>query len=34
MRNVFCQSLVDAALRPEFVFLTGDLGFKALEPLA
>lgn len=33
MRNVFCQSLVDAAFRPEFVFLTGDLGFKALEPL-
>jgi transketolase len=33
MRNVFCQSLVEAAVRPEFVFLTGDLGFKALEPL-
>jgi transketolase len=33
MRNVFCQSLVDASHRPEFVFLTGDLGFKALEPL-
>ena len=33
MRNVFCQSLVDAADRPEFVFLTGDLGFMALEPL-
>ena len=33
MRNVFCQSLVEAARVPEFVFLTGDLGFKALEPL-
>jgi transketolase len=33
MRNAFCRSLVDAVARPEFVFLTGDLGFKALEPL-
>ncbi len=33
MRGVFCQSLVEAADRPEFVFLTGDLGYKALEPL-
>ena len=33
MRNVFCQSLIEAASRPEFVFLTGDLGYKALEPL-
>src|SRR5438128_11293169 len=33
MRNVFCQSLGAQAVRPEFVFLTGDLGFKALEPL-
>ena len=33
MRNVFCQSLVEAASRPEFVFLTGDSGYKALEPL-
>src|SRR5947209_1053734 len=33
MRNVFCQSLVAQAARPEFVFLTGDLGYKALEPL-
>jgi transketolase len=33
MRNVFCQSLVDASHRPDFVFLTGDLGFMALEPL-
>jgi len=33
MRNVFCQSLVAAAQRDEFIFLTGDLGYKALEPL-
>ena len=33
MRNAFCQSLVEAASRPDFVFLTGDLGYKALEPL-
>jgi len=33
MRNAFCQSLIEAASRPEFVFLTGDLGYKALEPL-
>src|ERR1700722_10031779 len=33
MRNVFCQSLVEASRHPEFVFLTGDLGSKALEPL-
>ncbi len=33
MRNVFCQSLVEASHRPDFVFLTGDLGYKALEPL-
>jgi transketolase len=33
MRAVFCQSLVNEAGRSEFVFLTGDLGFKALEPL-
>lgn len=33
MRNVFCQSLVAAAGRGEFVFLTGDLGYKSLEPL-
>ena len=33
MRNAFCQALVEASCRPEFVFLTGDLGFKALEPL-
>src|SRR5271166_1881132 len=33
MRNAFCQTLVEAASRPDFVFLTGDLGYKALEPL-
>jgi transketolase len=33
MRNVFCQSLLAAAADPAFVFLTGDLGFMALEPL-
>ncbi len=33
MRNVFRDSLVAQAARPEFVFLTGDLGFMALEPL-
>jgi transketolase len=33
MRQVFCQSLVAAAECPELVFLTGDLGFGALEPL-
>jgi transketolase len=33
VRTVFCESLVAASDRPEFVFLTGDLGYKALEPL-
>ena len=33
MRNEFCSSLVDIADDQRFVFLTGDLGFKALEPL-
>lgn len=33
MRQVFCEGLVAEAGLPEFVFLTGDLGFKALEPL-
>lgn len=33
MRNAFCQSLVAHAGSREFVFLTGDLGFRALEPL-
>ncbi len=33
MRDAFCRLMVEAARRPEFVFLTGDLGFMALEPL-
>jgi len=33
MRDVFCRALVGHGMRPEFVFLTGDLGFNALEPL-
>lgn len=33
MRNLFCRALVDAAGKSDFVFLTGDLGYKALEPL-
>lgn len=33
MRNAFCQSLVAHAVTDEFVFLTGDLGYRALEPL-
>ncbi len=33
MRNALCRALVEHAARPEFVFLTGDLGFNALEPL-
>src|SRR5579884_151787 len=33
MRKVFCESLVSCAARPDFIFLTGDLGFLALEPL-
>ena len=33
MRQAFCNGLVQQAILPEFIFLTGDLGFKALEPL-
>ena len=33
MRKAFCGALVGASRRPGFVFLTGDLGFMALEPL-
>ncbi len=33
MRNILCSALVEQAARPDFVFLTGDLGFGALEPL-
>lgn len=33
MRDAACRGWIEIADRPEFVFLTGDLGFKALEPL-
>ncbi len=33
MRTILSSTLVDYACRPEFVFLTGDLGFMALEPI-
>jgi transketolase len=33
MRNAFCAAMVDLHARRPFVFLTGDLGFGALEPL-
>ncbi len=33
MRNAFCQSMIEAAEDPSVVFLTGDLGYRALEPL-
>ena len=33
MRNAFCQALIEISGDRELVFLTGDLGFKALEPL-
>src|SRR3984957_2494809 len=33
MRNVFCNTLLEVAANPDFVCLTGDLGFQALEPL-
>ena len=33
MRNVACEKWVQLADDPNFVFLTGDLGFMALEPL-
>jgi len=33
VRTVLCSALVEAASRPDFVFLTGDLGYNALEPL-
>lgn len=33
MRNAFCSALLELAPNPAFVFLTGDLGFQALEPL-
>ena len=33
MRKQLCDALVARSSRPEMVFLTGDLGFMALEPL-
>lgn len=33
MRDAFCKALLAAAKNPDFVFLTGDLGYRALEPL-
>src|SRR5665213_3311855 len=33
MRNVFCRAMIDAAADESVIFLTGDLGFKALESL-
>jgi transketolase len=33
VRDVFCQSLVARVGKEGFVFLTGDLGYQALEPL-
>jgi len=33
MRNAFCSALVALSAEKPFVFLTGDLGFMALEPL-
>lgn len=33
MRNGLCTGLMAQAADPDFVFLTGDLGFGALEPL-
>ena len=34
MRKQFCDAMVARAADPDLVFLTGDLGFMALEPLA
>lgn len=33
MRQQFCDALVARSANPEMIFLTGDLGFMALEPL-
>jgi transketolase len=33
MRDAFCRGMMRHSSRPDFVFLTGDLGYKALEPL-
>ncbi|REE87221.1 transketolase family protein [Cupriavidus plantarum] len=33
MRKQLCDALVERAVNPDMVFMTGDLGFMALEPL-
>lgn len=33
MRNILCDTLVKCSTNTKFVFLTGDLGYGALEPL-
>ncbi len=33
MRKIFCNELIKKFRKEKFVFLTGDLGFNALEPL-
>lgn len=33
MRNQFCEALVNRSENKDMIFLTGDLGFMALEPL-
>ena len=33
MRVQFCEAMVRRSVKPEVIFLTGDLGFMALEPL-
>lgn len=33
MRKQFCDAMVARAANPDMIFLTGDLGFMALEPL-
>ena len=33
MRKQLCDALVARSAKPEMLFLTGDLGFMALEPL-
>src|SRR5947209_8322099 len=34
MRNEFCRAMIEAAAADaSMIFLTGDLGFRALEPL-
>jgi len=33
MRNAFCSAMVALAAEKRFLFMTGDLGFMALEPL-